>query len=517
MVSIAISNECKNSYFLSVIGIISLSVFYRTYIFLFPPGLIGKDPDTYAYNIHSIMVSGNIESVNMYFYSDASLFLDLGAMFGIVGDTTAAEAMMIFPIAVGVAIPTTTASITYRLTENKQASLYATAIAAVASISIWFSYWPIPQTLAAIFWMIFISSAIWYEQTEKKAFFLIAGMMLFTQIFTHKMPLLIMLASTGAYICISLTNNKISKENPLLDQRWIILVSMTAIALVLQWTYLTDLLISIRILFVRLLSTGSVSLQSTPGGDPSHAIRAYSGLYGILIRRVHAFVLLPLGGIGWLYLLLNDSKNQVGWIIIAASSTGVAFISLGLISPSLGPIRAVLMTEPFLAVLAAIAITGVYSKGIPHWPNIARLLLAIILVSQLSVIYVSPDHPSHPRMYLSNEEVQGKQFGHEYVDNPIYTDGYFANELTPYEINHNLKEKKRYSSYTPKSLNGNLTSHGYQQIAYRTNVDVYSLNGGIWRLIWEPETHLRTHYNKTYSNGGLDIYWQRRGESSDVA
>lgn len=498
----------KKCYVTSIVLLVGLAIFYRIFVFTYPESLLGLDPDVYAMNIHEITQTGKLEVIDIWFYSDASAFLIFGAVFDIIGGINAAKALVIFPIAIGVVFPVTAATITHRLTQNKRTSVYAAAIAAAGSISIWFSYWPIPQTLGTILWALFFLSIVIYEETDRTALFIFTGITLSTLVFTHKMPLIVILFGVGIYLLIHLINSAVVPEPQYINGRWVILGSLVAAAIVLQWTFLTDYLISVSFKIGELLTTETLSIQSPIDQNPSHAISAFSGLYGIFIRRVHAFVLVPLSGLGWLYLLLKDPQNRTAWVVLATSSAGVAFIAFGVINPlATSPVRALLMVEPFLAILVAIVITRVYTQRAPQWTHIARFALILILISQLSVVYVSPDHPSHARTYLSSEEVQGKQFGHENINAPIHGDGYFTDERTPYEIEHGIKVGQKYRSNTLGLLNGNLTDQEYRYIAYRTDVDVYRLEGGIWRLTWDPEIYLRNRYSKVYTNDGLDIYW----------
>ena len=498
-------------YYFSLSVVIGLSVLYRVFIVVYPASLIGLDPDRYAMSIHSIAQTGTTDALTIYFYSNASAFPVLGAMFDVISGVNSAKAMVIFPVAIGIVFPSSVAAIAQRLAKNKQASLYAAIIAAFGSISIWLSYWPIPQTIGAVLWVILFVSLLLYEKTRRKELFIVAEVILIAQLYTHKMPLVIITISFFAYSLIHLIDSVVIRETNILNQRWIILGALSVAVIILQWSFLTNYIIPVSYKFAELFSTKSLTLQSPIAHSPSHAISAYNGLSGIIVRRLHAFVLIPLAGIGWLYLLTKNTRNRAAWIVLAASSAAVFFVALGVINPlATSPVRALLMAEPFLAILVSILATRAYNTSRHRWLYIGKVVFVVILVSQLSVVYAAPDHPINARMYLSSEEVEAKQFGHERINSEIYADSYLADERTPYEIQRGIQRNHTYRPVVGELLNKNVASMDYKYMAYRTNVDIYRLPGGIWRLTWDPEKYLNDASSQIYSNGDVDMYYKKQ-------
>ncbi len=493
-----------------------LAVFYRSFIFSWPASLIGLDPDKFASHIYEVSQTGGTEALSVYFYSDASAFIVSGSIYNVISGIGAPGAMVIFPFMIGALFPTGVAVISRYMNLDSQTIMYAVAIASVGLISIWLAYWPIAQTLGAVLLVVWFISISGYENSGEKKYIVIMCIVLAALMFTHKMPLSVIVLSTGVFLLASSIYNTVDNKKLWVDQRWLIIGSLTIITLMLQWGFLTNYIYPVGMKISELIfSTTPVSdFQGVSTRNPSRAIAAYSGIFGIFARRIHAFVLLPLSGIGWAYLMVSRSSDRVTWIVLAASSVSVLFISFGVVNPStVTPLRAVFLSEPFLAILIAILITRIKDISQDHWLRAGNILLILVLVSQLSAVYVTPDHPAHARTYLTTQEIQGKQFGHTYVNSPIYTDAYFASERPPYQIINGAYTNSHYLAFEGELLNGKFIDKKFNYISYRTEVDIYRLPGGIWRLSWNPETHLDYSYSRIYSNGGVNTYTQYRTDS----
>ena len=491
-----------------MIGLVTgISVFYRVFTFNFPPSLIGVDPDRWATNIQKIVNSGSIEPLNVYFYSDAPLYFIIGAEVQILSGMDTASSMIVFPVILGFLMPTGASILTKRLTGNLRTSIVAGTIAAITTMTIWLAYWPIPQSLATAYWIVFFLSVILYQSTGQKATLPVTIVSLIGIMYTHKMPFIILALAVLGIILFHLVHEIVYSQKISLDRRWVIIGSIVSLFVTLQWLFLTNFGFSVVLRSARFFRTDSLTIQSPIVENPSHAVSAFSGLFGIFIRRTHAFVLLPISGLGWLYLLLSNKHSKTAWIVLNGASAAVIFVAIGVINPLVSsPLRAVLMGEIFFAVLVSVLVSPLYENRKIIKRGIGVLILIGVLTSQLGVVYAAPDNPHHARVYLSNEEVQGKVFGHEHITGSVRADAYYANERTPYELRRGITYNTTYIPMTAELLNAELRDKQYEYVAHRTEVQIYRLPGGIWQLTWDPEAYLNNSYDQIYSNGGVDFY-----------
>lgn len=500
---IALTYEFRyRSYTAVILIIVTLATLYRVSVFEYPASLIGTDPDQYALNIHYLMQSGNTEAINFNFYSKISAFLILGAQISFITGLKSAESLVTYPLIIGIIYPLVTAAISYRLTGNYQMSVFASIICSASTTSIWLSYAPIAQSMAAATWAVFFLLLIIYQVAYEKGIVIGLVLILLSSTYTHKLPIFLIFVTIILCVLISITLNERSRSLHLYLGSGLIGI-LSAFALFLQWTVITDFLIVANNKAFRLFTTESVRLQSSYQPTDIRAKKVHPGTFGMLIRKAHGLLLLPVSGVGWVYVLIKQAYDSNAQVVLSASCTTVLFIFIGVINNSAGaPLRGLIQAEPFLSILTAVIIVSAWNSSDKKWKYIAKILVITILVSQTGVTHIAPDHPSHARLYLASDEVEAKQFGHSFTQSNIHTDRFLAIEETPHEIARGI-ENRKYQSLG--LLRGNVTQQGYEYILYRANVDIYAL-GGVWKLRYDVETNLNSEYNRIYSNGGASIH-----------
>ena len=161
----------KRRFHVLLAAIVTVAVLYRGYTFGFPTSLIGMDPDGYALGIERVIRAGRTDAIEVGFYDRAPLFYVLPAVLAILGDASASESMIVYPVLIGAVLPLTAAVLVRWVLgrDTYRAAGMAAIGAGVATTTVWFSYWPIAQTLALLYWCILLVSV------SISAWFLLSG------------------------------------------------------------------------------------------------------------------------------------------------------------------------------------------------------------------------------------------------------------------------------------------------------------------------------------------------------
>jgi hypothetical protein len=504
-----------------VVFVVLLAVLYRSYVFSFPAELIGLDPYTYARQIALIMQTGSTDAVELFFYSDASAFMIFPAMFGLMARLPASETLVVYPILIGVVVPLGTLVLTTYLVSGRgwREGGTAAVIAVVATATVYYGYVPIAQTLAIIFWSVFLYLSVRYYEFESKRAYVLAIVMLVALSFTHKLPLLIvfaMLVALASFVGLRRVVTKglraIAKRRGRLEissfarnQRFgLTLTMLSGVFLYFQWAYVTDFIIAVTMTVVAVFSGGTA--VSPTLATPTAAVAPQSELVGILLRRTHGLALLLVGSVAWLVVLRNRRSIPAALVVLVGSAVTVGFLFLGAFNPSSSstssPLRFLFLVEPVLIPIIA-AVFGRVS--IRRWTGVLSLgFVVLLLVTQVYSVPAIPDHPGGPREYLTAEEIEGEEFGYRYATEPVFTDWYFT-AASP-QLRASAEAPRQYRSFNQRLLNGTIPEQNYEYIALRTDVDIYNTQRGLWRLTWNPEATLDGTHSRIYANGGVALY-----------
>lgn len=194
--------------------VVSVGITYTTYIFLFPASPIGMDPNTLAVDIHQVKIIGDLSVIDSRFYRNAPLYFILPAVAGIITDLPVIHAMIIYPIILSVVLPLSSSILALNANRNSQSvvAIIAALLTLAATLSLKFSYWPIPQSLAIVLLCVLIILLLknYYGIRGEIAFLEIV--VLFGLLFTHKLPLVLLLTFFSALISLALVEHKFSQE-----------------------------------------------------------------------------------------------------------------------------------------------------------------------------------------------------------------------------------------------------------------------------------------------------------------
>ena len=510
-----------------LVPVVLLSVVYRSYIFLFPASLVGVDPISYAAQIGHVMRTGTAGAITFNFYSDVSFSITFPAMFGLMADLSASEALVIYPLLMSILTPLVVADLTLRAASEDLIwkAFVAALLGAVVAVLTRFSYWPIAQTLGMVFWMVFIVTAIKYYEIRSRRVFLLIMLTFLGMTFAHKLPLLIVFAVISTLVFVATIGRIVrSREGTttIKRPRGTIIGLLSGTLMLTQWAYLTRFIRSVLLKALGVLTTDDITLSPpTTVSPPTAAVPPSGGLLGIISRRLYGLVLISLGGVAFLYLLSKSHERERPTIKVLLIGATMPMVLLGLSvvarhpaspMPPPAPNRFVSFLEPVLIPLVAVVfVKGVKSTGSsPRWlsrltTGVSVLLVGVILFAQIFTAPALPDYPNTPRYYLTAQESEAKSFGYEYVDGPIHTD-WFTIVSGPPASRLSEDVPDQYVSTTASLLNGTVVQQDHEYVLYRSDVKYYPTTVGPWKLTWSPERVLDSKYNRIYTTGKSMLY-----------
>lgn len=517
-----------------------LTVGYRVYVFSFPASLVGIDPARYAVQVGRVMSTGGTGAIGFTYYSHVSLSITYPAIYGLLAGISPADSLLVYPIVLGALTPLTTVGFVTRVSRRSTAInvVVALTLAAVAAVSIRFSYWPIAQTLGLLYWFVFGYLLIRYYQTRSKRTFLLLVGVLLALTFTHKLPLLVIFGvlleltfwSTGRQLYQRIRSS--GRRLLIREPNALLIGLITGTLMMVQWTYVTEFIEVVVVRAVSVLVVDAVPASAgQTGGLPTDAAVAEpgSGPIGLFFRRGHGIALLIVGGLTWAYLFFSRrvERRQGLKVLLVLVTVPVLLLGFGIVAQSQSgstaapsPNRFVSFAEPVLIALIAL-VAGRAIDRVPQssessgWATVGSLrskaravffaLFVLALVStQLFSAPATPDHPSSTRYYLTSQEADAKAFGYDHVPQQIHTDWYASIAGPP--SGQLSGEFERYNAIGEPLLYQNVTQQGYEYVLYRSDVWYYATEYGPKQLLWNPGERLDGEYNRVYSNGGAVLY-----------
>ena len=497
----------RRTFYVFLVATVLVAVFYRAYTFSFPASLLGMDPDGYALGIERLIRSGRTSAIEIGFYDQAPLFYVLPAILSHLSSEPASKTLILYPILVGTLLPTTAAVLTRWVLRRDayREAVVAALGAAVATTTVWFSYWPIAQTLALLFWCVLLVSLTRFYSTGSRVDFGVIVLVLLGLTYTHKLPLLVIfIAFAGLFAVLLVRNQHLLKWTEYEMRIGLILVLLATIILVIQQLYITNFLSFVVLKLTQLLAQDGAAIRPAPPTF-SHAEIIDPGLGGVVHRQLYAVVLIPLSGIAWLYTAYKFRDKPAVDVILVCAAVTVAFVAVGLVATSdiVAPYRGTLFAEPILMSLVAVGLGALLRSRKTQWG--AVLVMGLLLTSQVLTPVAIPDYDDSTRIYLTSGEVEAKSFGYQYVSDPIYTDSFMNHEdIRPLRSVDGF-QKNQYLEMNTSLFNRSISESEYEYIMYR-DIETYSSEGGWVRLTWDPTSDLRRDFSEVYTNGYVSLY-----------
>lgn len=509
-------------------SIIGVAIVYRLIIFFYPSTLIGIDTDKKAYWTSELVRLGSTDGISSSFYQVSPLYNIYSGIVVEIADISSSDSFAIFPLLVGLLIPLTVALLVRTITNDEYCTpaIIAASIAAVSTAVLQQSYWPVAQTYSLLVWCVFLISTIRYIDTRSREYFTILLISIIGLVFSHKLPVIMVLGVLGAAALVTYLT-EVKNEGSAYKEAFSAYGQITqsvalisGLVLFLHWGYLSNYIDDVMRRLAILIISGSTTGPSSPT-QPTAVEAVNPGLIGrfinypnhlsLFFERSHAVILLIASGCCWSYWIYKKYNNNgfntaAASIILGGAASGVALTSIGVISiGTLNPNRPLMMIEPLLAVLIAGAIYKLldYRKEMTHFLGVS--IVVLLVFTQIFTAPAIPDYPNTPRYYLSADEVEGRSFGCEYIDEEIGSDYYVHQEI--YANDEYCDQYVPIDRYTDKQplFNNRLDEVEQNHIGYRPGVDVYLGTHSRWRLTYDPATQLSDR-NKTYDSGGFHIF-----------
>ncbi|MFC7131172.1 hypothetical protein [Haloferax chudinovii] len=512
---------CKQSARGTIALVISVAVGYRVYQFTYPASLIGMDPDKVAVAVQRLIDYGFQSAISeLPFYAEMAGFHVYAAMFGMVSGLDGHDAIVIMPVMIGVTLPLFIALIARSIATSERglATVLGAGLASVGTISIHYATAPIPQTLATGAFVVFVYSTMRFQATERKEYFPILMLSLFLLAYSHKLGVLVAILGLIIGWVISHIQNQIDRTvswQPLSSTPLL----LATIALSFQWVFVSNFGVYVMLEPVRALlhSPDPAFLDQVV---PTAAVDPTPGIGWGLATRVNQLVLLGCAAIaGFVYLFAKSTINRSQLLGFVAGSS--LLVPIGVASSSTpGLIRIMLIGEPVLLALIAVAIAGLFRHNLPSRTvtnaGIAAILV-LIVTSQVAVPAATPDHPLSSRHYLTEGEVVAKQFAYDNTETttPIHVDYYYAREIVDfdrdgltYTTGGNAAFPDGFSPVSNPIVMGGYPEKQYNYTLIRPGHKTYRTGVGIYRILYSlgNEFDATRGQSKVYNNGDGALY-----------
>ena len=489
--------------------IITLAVAYRLRIFLFPASMIGIDPDTYAIQIARVMEAGETSAITFGFYRQAPLHILEGTIMGLITALPAPAASVVYPVAGGIAIPLIAASLAHRLRPDvPEATVLATGVVSVLGYSVRFSYWPVAQSTGVLFLLFAVASIFAYASVGDKRWLVLGILTMLGAVYTHKLSAVATtLSVTGAvFLGIVHPATRRSEEVKRLATGafWIIAL-LTAV----QLLFVTGF---IRAIVFQLFGP---SIPGSPPSNPGQAIDPYT-FTDQMFALSYVILMGLISGLVWLGLCWRTVKNQgpPRDILFLGFVSPLAALVIALYPAGVNPVRTIFYVEVLLAVLIAVGGCWVAvesansSRPFARYAAITGILLLLASAGMSPI--AGPDWETLSRDYLTDEEVETKEWGYQRVPGTIAADQYYASESPPARIQRRESSSdvgfSKFEGRTSMYLYNSFRENRPPVVVYRDCIEIYRSGFGVWKLTYDPEPVLDDTYNRVYTSGCVSYF-----------
>lgn len=509
-----------------------VSLFYTVMLFLVPAHLVGGDPDVFAIFAHLTLISGDSPILYNSFYSNAPYFHIFIAQVSMLFDLKTTTSVIVIPVLVGLLVPLLVYMIARSVSNSNNTPQLSALFSAVLPLNIYIGYWTVPQSIGLIFFLLIVyylseisapnlPNNIVQQGGSRKMSLIFIFML--SSVYLHKLILPSLLVCIIFYYILSIVSSILLKKQKLNTGSLKISIGLiTGLIILFQMIFATDYFLQGTLLISNTLDASPSLISGVGSTNPELGVHPESDFpFYLLKSHSHAIIMIIIAGLVWTYEFVNNSDKHTYILSVVAGTTSIVVITgLNAFSSSaVSPVRTYMFAGPLLAILIAIAVTNISSST--RFKSVKIVLLVLFVSSQVFSAAALPVFPNEPRSYLTSSEVEAKGFGHEYIEEPVYTDLFYAYQKatqldritskTHPAVTPPWVSKMQYRSISRALFENKSLLNDIKYISYRHNVDVYFVQPGIWkessyRLTWEPENRFMENRNKIYSNSDVSYF-----------
>jgi hypothetical protein len=516
-----------------IAGFAVVFVAFRMYLFTVTPSVLGIDPHKFVIVIEQVLQRGAVDPISNPFYRNAPLFNVFGAVVMRILGLDPVYGMFVYT-ACSALIVVAAATWAHKLTgkpADGSTLLLAIALLSIATVNSHYFHWPIPQAMAVGLGLLYLSTLNSMYTTAITRVIPVLTVLSAAIVLTHKAGQFFIVAASVLWLPFIYVRERLDTErfHPAVDSRPGILkhagvhLVLATLFLLIQWFIITRFGIFVSIGFIEAVVA---PVGRTVVVEPTHAVPPIGDVYARFLYRWIGIVLFLIGaGISWLYLMaryLRDLPNRRRQeLILAAATAVVGLLGAAFLYPGIAPpFRIALLTESVVVPLVIVGLAAVYDRfreG-PHTRQIKRTAggigVLLLVVSSSMVGPVAPDSPYEPRYYVDTEEVAANDFRAGHVDEPVNTDWYYAQTVTPRGAARTATTGRAGSAALRDAsipiVNGNLSILEERAILVRRDVRVYRTRTGKWDLTYPYRDRVAMRNGRVYQSGSVELYAPRR-------
>lgn len=395
---------------------------YRSTIWISTLSMIGMDPDKYAVAIQAVS-EGGIKSISILgFYGSLPVFHVLHAVLLEVTGLSPATVLQLVATLLFSTVPVFTVAYLGREVSGDRAGKSGAILAASGTASTVYATLTIPQGTMLILWYFVGSILILGGREPLRTLALVLLIALMAGL--HKLGALLAL---GAIVAVAAVNfiGAVRDDRVLLPQNLLHYVLIAGLIFALQMVWLTEWVKGIALKISLLFTTNPAETV-----EPPAAATKIGGL-DILLLEHGSWIVLLLGAavVGVWFVFSRTDRQTAGLVGIVGLSAVI--IGAAVTTPfSLSVQRAIGIGEPFFILLIVIGAV-VASKRTDR--RVAPMVVGLLLITQLGTAGAVPDHPLEVRDYLTESEVEAKEWANAHMDQEIYGNYFVSQEIIDYD------------------------------------------------------------------------------------
>lgn len=491
-----------------LIGIVVLSTFYRSYLFVYPASYFGADADGFALVTEQVLQTGhtsNLVGISNFYQSAPNYFI-FGSASSLITGLPVRYALTVVPVIIGIIVPLVAYIVAHRLDFDPRVGVLAAAVTTVIPAVL--SPNLIAQSLATPIAMTIAVLILTGNATRRSETLLTAVSLYLVILYTHKLAPTLLAVSFIIVGIINIGRSRIFGQQFHLTSTGLDFATVFAVTSYLQWVF-TDIesILIIKghtIIGVEVATDG----QSVLTGPPSAAQPLFESSYiPIFLNLGYLIPLLFLAGIGWMLLMFRpvnrfEDSFVLGLVIIpVALNIGTVF---GIVPDN--PSRFIFFAIPFVAAFSAITIYKIAAFVSNSQVSVVVVVILLLALTVPQALARGPPDAPGERKYLTSAEMSAQEWVNQRIEGPVATDGFYSGEPSPFLIRKYARDsgEKSYESFnfepaTARLLNNTLHQGQNCQFAVRQSATTYSLEG-TWELTYDLDS-ITKRQQAIYSSG----------------